>query len=440
MECIHGFPGQNSVSPAFCGFDDLYNERSACSRFSLSSITEQWYYKKALASCTNFSSSYDYGCSSCIEAISDFRDYQLRISNVSANDKKAKIVCGVAVLISVVAENLKNSAWIDDFYRCLPASDAFNAFNEGYMQIKCKYNYSVFSLKEFIHFLEFYMSIAGYTGSCTNLCTDRVKKPVSGVRILQDKFPTSLLDSVWNLCNWQSKVSKVGFRPLVMVHFPTKSATLKFLTRMAGSGTEFPNIRLLRYVMEQHHAPISLNISYPFLLYLVFLRKPPRLFGVNKSFCQSLEQAQLSLPILSKGRGFGFLQLPLLSVLMNLLKSLRAAISSSSTMLSGRTALLVYTCIVSASEVLDMTGSCTNLCVDRVKKPVSGVRILQDKFPDKLVGFCMELMQLTVKGSGTEFPNIRLLSEHSAYTYSFCSICDHLKMGLQCTLPILACQ
>nr|TKR60144.1 hypothetical protein D5086_0000324550 [Populus alba] len=101
----------------------------------------------------------------------------------------------------------------------------------------------------------------GYTGSCTNLCTvDRVKKPVSGVRILQDKFPTSLLDSVWNLCkmavegqvpdklggfsvwnlcNWQSKVSKVGFRPLVMNHFPTKSATLKFLTRMAGSGTEF---------------------------------------------------------------------------------------------------------------------------------------------------------------------------------------------------------
>ncbi|KAG6738417.1 hypothetical protein POTOM_058033 [Populus tomentosa] len=133
MECIHGFPGQISVSPAFCGFDDLYNERSACSRFSLSSITEQWYYKKALASCTNFSSSYDYGCSSCIEAISDFRDYQLRISNVSANDRKTKILCGVAVLISVVAENLKNSAWIDDFYRCLPASDAFN---EGYKQIK----------------------------------------------------------------------------------------------------------------------------------------------------------------------------------------------------------------------------------------------------------------------------------------------------------------
>ncbi|KAJ6858335.1 hypothetical protein NC652_040801 [Populus alba x Populus x berolinensis] len=119
-------PGQNFVSPAFCGFDDLYNERTACSRFSLSSRTEQWYYKKALASCTNFSSSYDYGCSSCIEAISDFRDYQLRISNVSANDKKEKIVCGVAVLIFVVAENLKNSAWIDDFYRCLPASDAFS--------------------------------------------------------------------------------------------------------------------------------------------------------------------------------------------------------------------------------------------------------------------------------------------------------------------------
>ncbi|KAL3565021.1 hypothetical protein D5086_033067 [Populus alba] len=115
------FLDKNSVSPAFCGFDDLYNERSACSRFSF--VIDNGI---ALALCTNFSSSYDYGCSSCIEAISDFRDYQLRISNVSANDKKAKIVCGVAVLISVVAENLKNSAWIDDFYRCLPASDAFS--------------------------------------------------------------------------------------------------------------------------------------------------------------------------------------------------------------------------------------------------------------------------------------------------------------------------
>ena len=65
---------------------------------------------------------------------------------------------------------------------------------------------------------------------------DLVKKPSSGVRIRQDKFPTSLSDSVWNSCNWQSKVSKVGFKPLVIYHFPLKSAILKLLTRTAGSG------------------------------------------------------------------------------------------------------------------------------------------------------------------------------------------------------------
>ena len=75
-------------------------------------------------------------------------------------------------------------------------------------------------------------------GSCTNLCTaERVKKPPSGVPILHDKWPTSFPDSVWNSCNWQSKISKVGFKPLVMNHFPLKSLMLKVLTRTAGSGT-----------------------------------------------------------------------------------------------------------------------------------------------------------------------------------------------------------
>lgn len=52
-----------------------------------------------------------------------------------------------------------------------------------------------------------------------------------------DKFPTSLSDSMWNSCIWQSNVSKVGFKPLVIYHFPLKSEILKPLTRAEGSGT-----------------------------------------------------------------------------------------------------------------------------------------------------------------------------------------------------------
>lgn len=52
-----------------------------------------------------------------------------------------------------------------------------------------------------------------------------------------DMLPMTLPDSTWNSCNWQSKVSKVGFKPRVMYHFPLKSAMLKFLTSADGSGT-----------------------------------------------------------------------------------------------------------------------------------------------------------------------------------------------------------
>ncbi|KAG6750727.1 hypothetical protein POTOM_045236 [Populus tomentosa] len=124
--CSGGFTRQNLVSPYSCGFDKLYNGRSACSSFSLSSIKEQKYYKNAVALCSDFSSSYDDGCSICIEAISEARDFQLRQLDVKDDDKEEKIVCGVAVLISVVAANLNNQSLIDDFYSCLPALDEFN--------------------------------------------------------------------------------------------------------------------------------------------------------------------------------------------------------------------------------------------------------------------------------------------------------------------------
>lgn len=82
----------------------------------MSSIKEQTYYKKAVASCSDFSSSYDDECSSCIEAISEARDFQWRQLNVADDDSEEKIECGVAIIISVVAANLNNqSLMIDDF-------------------------------------------------------------------------------------------------------------------------------------------------------------------------------------------------------------------------------------------------------------------------------------------------------------------------------------
>jgi hypothetical protein len=50
----------------------------------------------------------------------------LRQLDVKDDDKEEKIVCGVAVLISVVAANLNNQSLIDDFYSCLPALDEFS--------------------------------------------------------------------------------------------------------------------------------------------------------------------------------------------------------------------------------------------------------------------------------------------------------------------------
>ena len=50
----------------------------------------------------------------------------MRQLDVKDDYKVEKIVCGVAVLISVVAANLNNQSLIDDFYNCLPALDEFS--------------------------------------------------------------------------------------------------------------------------------------------------------------------------------------------------------------------------------------------------------------------------------------------------------------------------
>ncbi|KAG6735426.1 hypothetical protein POTOM_061970 [Populus tomentosa] len=59
--------------------------------------------------------------------------------------------------------------------------------------------------------------------------------------------------------------SKVGFRPLVMNHFPTKSTTLKFLTRMAGSVTEFRHqtFEYLRASQEKEQNLPGIHLQSP---------------------------------------------------------------------------------------------------------------------------------------------------------------------------------
>ncbi|KAF2288251.1 hypothetical protein GH714_005282 [Hevea brasiliensis] len=69
MNCSGPFNKQHSVSPSLCGFDNLYNGSSKCSSFSLSSIKEESYYKKAVAKCSDFSSSFDDVCFNCTAEI-----------------------------------------------------------------------------------------------------------------------------------------------------------------------------------------------------------------------------------------------------------------------------------------------------------------------------------------------------------------------------------
>ncbi|XP_058003610.1 probable serine/threonine-protein kinase PBL28 [Hevea brasiliensis] len=130
MNCSGPFNKQHSVSPSLCGFDNLYNGSSKCSSFSLSSIKEESYYKKAVAKCSDFSSSFDDVCFNCTAEILAATG-GLMGKLTADNDEGA--VCVVATVIYIAAANINQSSFIDDFYRCLPALDAYDV---GYHKIK----------------------------------------------------------------------------------------------------------------------------------------------------------------------------------------------------------------------------------------------------------------------------------------------------------------
>ncbi|XP_050224712.1 probable leucine-rich repeat receptor-like protein kinase At5g49770 [Mercurialis annua] len=131
INCNAAFPqDQSPVSPFLCGFDYLYTGYSACSSYSLSSIKEDSYYKKAVSTCSSFNSApYNDACSNCTAAISAAIDGLM--SKLNAENGKA--ICTVAMIISIAAENVVDPVFIDDFYNCLPALDEFDV---GYDKIK----------------------------------------------------------------------------------------------------------------------------------------------------------------------------------------------------------------------------------------------------------------------------------------------------------------
>ncbi|KAJ4849737.1 hypothetical protein Tsubulata_016123 [Turnera subulata] len=133
--CSGQFHRQSSVSPHSCGFDDLYDGSSACSSFPLSSLQSQWYYNRAVELCSGFNTSFDDVCTNCTQAILDARDQQLKELNVKS-DNKEKSICGLAVVISVVAskvDGLDNQTLLNDFYKCLTLLDSYDS---GYVKLK----------------------------------------------------------------------------------------------------------------------------------------------------------------------------------------------------------------------------------------------------------------------------------------------------------------
>ncbi|XP_047341658.1 probable LRR receptor-like serine/threonine-protein kinase At5g48740 [Impatiens glandulifera] len=127
---------QPSVSISSCGFDNLFNGSSKCSSKSFSAFKQLGGYKDALQKCSQVKAnvSFDATCGECNAAISDMKNGLLDDLNVDNNGVE-KAGCGVAIVISIAVGRLLNdgNSSNDDFYRCLSASNQFDA---GYIKIK----------------------------------------------------------------------------------------------------------------------------------------------------------------------------------------------------------------------------------------------------------------------------------------------------------------
>lgn len=105
-----------------CHFDDLFYGSSECSSLSPSLINKMDSYRDAQGNCSNFNTSYDDVCKNCILAIGEATESILNYYQVNDNDTE-RAICGVAVITYLASGKVEDHAWMDDFYRCLPAQD-----------------------------------------------------------------------------------------------------------------------------------------------------------------------------------------------------------------------------------------------------------------------------------------------------------------------------
>ncbi|KAI9185558.1 hypothetical protein LWI28_008374 [Acer negundo] len=123
--CTGSFHRQ-SVSAHTCGFDNLFQSNSSCSNLSLSTISPRKEFHDALDKCSRFNSSFDDSCRSCTGAVVAARDNLLNDSK-GHGDNNEKAICGMAVVVSIVATNLDDSSSVDDLFSCLNALDVYDS-------------------------------------------------------------------------------------------------------------------------------------------------------------------------------------------------------------------------------------------------------------------------------------------------------------------------
>ncbi|CDP04247.1 unnamed protein product [Coffea canephora] len=118
--CNDPFHQQQSVSVQACGFDDLFYGSSQCSSLKLSTITQNSSFQAAFHQCASFNPSFDNFCSNCTNALINATN-QFLDQLYEQDNNTEKVICGVALIVAVVAGEIDNESQIKDFYRCLPA-------------------------------------------------------------------------------------------------------------------------------------------------------------------------------------------------------------------------------------------------------------------------------------------------------------------------------
>jgi hypothetical protein len=126
QSCNTSFHPQQGMSMSSCGFDNIYFGSSKCSSLALLDVQGLQPYADALNQCSHFDHSFDVSCAECTSAILNLRDDLYAIKVDKDNNDTERAICGVAALVSVVAEQKDDPFLADKFLRCLPPPAAVN--------------------------------------------------------------------------------------------------------------------------------------------------------------------------------------------------------------------------------------------------------------------------------------------------------------------------